>query len=148
MESYTRQFDVNVKEMYDVVEKFQKEMENGLKGVPSSLLIVPSYTDVPKGDEAGVFLAIDFGGTNLRCLLVKFFESKVVDCISRVKLLDNTIESGEVLFSAIADFIIAFLEENNSYLTPNADLPTGFTFSFPVRQTSISSGFLVRWTKG
>jgi hexokinase len=24
----------------------------------------------------------------------------------------------------------------------------GFTFSFPVRQTSVSSGSLIRWTKG
>lgn len=24
----------------------------------------------------------------------------------------------------------------------------GFTFSFPVRQTSVSSGILIKWTKG
>jgi hexokinase len=79
---------------------------------------------------------------------MKLHDSKVVDRISRAKLLDSTVESGEVLFSNIADFIVSFLGENKSYLTPNADLPTGFTFSFPVKQTSISSGYLVRWTKG
>jgi hexokinase len=63
-------------------------------------------------------------------------------------VVDVSIESGEILFTSIADFIISFLEENKSFLIPNTELCTGFTFSFPVKQTSISSGVLIKWTKG
>jgi hexokinase len=91
----------------------------------------------------------DFGGTNLRCLLLKLHYGKVTNSVSDSTFLDHTMECGETLFSTVADFIISFLKANQSFLTPKPDvLPTGFTFSFPVKQTSISSGTLTRWTKG
>jgi hexokinase len=58
MEKLIKQFDVDVTKMADVVEEFQREMERGLRGETSSLLMEPSFTDIPKGDESGTFLAI------------------------------------------------------------------------------------------
>lgn len=52
------------------------------------------------------------------------------------------------------DFIVAELakfvaqEGMDSELHPGRQRELGFTFSFPVLQSSISSGTLVRWTKG
>lgn len=52
------------------------------------------------------------------------------------------------------DFIALSLEQfidregNRSELLSEATRELGFTFSFPARQTSISSGFLTKWTKG
>jgi hexokinase len=68
--------------------KFVIEIELGLNGQDSSLEMIPAFTgyvllknfrififislDIPRGNETGVYMAIDFGGTNLRCLLLKF----------------------------------------------------------------------------
>lgn len=42
-----------------------------------------------------------------------------------------------------------FLErEGNEFELPSNKRELGFTFSFPVRQTSVSSGILIKWTKG
>ena len=49
----------------------------------------------------------------------------------------------EVLFDFIADKVAAFMKRKNI----TKKLPLGFTFSFPVNQTSLTSGTLIRWTK-
>ncbi len=49
----------------------------------------------------------------------------------------------EKLFDFIADSVAKFTKDNNI----TTKLPLGFTFSFPVHQTSLISGTLIRWTK-
>lgn len=49
----------------------------------------------------------------------------------------------EVLFDFIAKSVAGFMKEQNI----TTKLPLGFTFSFPVAQTSLISGTLIRWTK-
>lgn len=48
------------------------------------------------------------------------------------------------LFNFIASALKNFIEREGGEVEGRA---LGFTFSFPVRQTSISSGTLIRWTK-
>lgn len=111
-------------------------------------MMIPSFTDTPSGNESGVFLAVDFGGTNLRCLLIKTELNTIRNKVQRSMVLDPKIPTGEILFSTIASFIVEFLEENKSFLEPRPEvLPVGFTFSFPIQQTSIASGKLIMWTK-
>jgi hexokinase len=52
---------------------------------------------------------------------------------------------GEALFSFFADKIKEMVPEAVGAPAP---MPLGFTFSFPVEQSSINVGSLVRWTKG
>ena len=49
----------------------------------------------------------------------------------------------EVLFDFIAQSVATFVKEQGI----TTKLPLGFTFSFPVHQTSLISGTLIRWTK-
>ena len=49
----------------------------------------------------------------------------------------------EILFNFIAQSIADFIKEQNI----TTKLPLGFTFSFPVKQHSLTSGDLIRWTK-
>lgn len=49
----------------------------------------------------------------------------------------------EKLFDFIASSVSDFVKEQNI----KEKLPLGFTFSFPVHQTSLISGTLIRWTK-
>lgn len=50
------------------------------------------------------------------------------------------------LFDFIALSLKEFIERNGNNQIRGKDL--GFTFSFPVKQTSLSSGTLIKWTKG
>lgn len=58
------------------------------------------------------------------------------------------------IFQDLFDYIAAALakfvatEDEGSHPYPGRQRELGFTFSFPVRQTSISSGTLIKWTKG
>ncbi len=49
----------------------------------------------------------------------------------------------EDLFDFIATSVSNFIKEQKI----SAKLPLGFTFSFPVQQSSLISGKLIRWTK-
>jgi hexokinase len=81
--------------------------------------------------------------------LLKLKQSKITDLVSDSTLLDPTVACGKKLFSTVADFIILFLNSNKTFLNPKPEvLPTGFTFSFPVKQLSVGKGTLTRWTKG
>ena len=54
------------------------------------------------------------------------------------------------LFDYIAAELSKFVnEESDDFkVPPGRKRELGFTFSFPVKQTSISSGNLINWTKG
>ncbi len=51
--------------------------------------------------------------------------------------------TGVVLFDFIAKCVAEFVKKQNI----TTKLPLGFTFSFPVKQLSLTSGTLIRWTK-
>ena len=54
------------------------------------------------------------------------------------------------LFDFIATSLAKFVssEPEEFHPPPGRQRELGFTFSFPVRQTSIASGTLIKWTKG
>lgn len=54
------------------------------------------------------------------------------------------------LFDFIATILERFVETEGGrfHLPPGKKREIGFTFSFPVKQTSIDSGILIKWTKG
>ena len=57
------------------------------------------------------------------------------------------------LFSKLKDIcplhcIRYLVDEQNIKVAPGTQIELGFTFSFPVLQTSINRGKLIKWTKG
>jgi len=54
------------------------------------------------------------------------------------------------LFDFIAAALAKFVESEPEgfHPPPGRQRELGFTFSFPVKQTSIASGTLIKWTKG
>jgi len=101
---------------------------------------------IPDGSEKGDFLALDLGGTNFRVLLISL-ESGEVQMESDIYPLDQALMTSDAttLFDYIAGCIALFVKKNK---LNNKSLPLGFTFSFPVQQLSLTSGLLIRWTKG
>jgi len=104
--------------------------------------------NIPLGDEKGKFLALDLGGSNFRVLNLelgpnKYFKMKQETYEISKELMNS---SGTILFDYIATCLNNFVVTQG--LKKEAKLPLGFTFSFPMYQSSINSGELVRWTKG
>jgi len=143
-----KNFYISLAQMRRISRDFRSEMARGLAGDKSSLKMIPAYVDKPSGNEAGRFIALDLGGTNLRILqlelkgkgrILKHGEKKVV---LGEKYIKGTAQS---LFDFIAGFIKDFLREEG--LEQTSGLMLGFTFSFPIQQSGIASGILVHWTK-
>lgn len=132
-----------------IISNFHSEMQKGLSGCESSLKMIPSFVDRPKGDEKGKFIALDLGGTNFRVFIVELDGSgnSTILAVSKFTIKKKDMDgTGVQLFDFIAFCIEKFLDENNIDRKKKYNL--AFTFSFPVEQTSIASGKLIVWTKG
>ncbi|XP_044471186.1 hexokinase-1-like isoform X2 [Mangifera indica] len=139
-----------------VVDAMTVEMHAGLASEGGSKLkMLISYVDnLPTGDEKGLFYALDLGGTNFRVIRVLLGgkEGRVVKQeFEEVSIPPHLMTgSSDDLFDYIAAALAKFVatEGEGLHVSPGRQRELGFTFSFPVRQTSISSGNLIKWTKG
>ncbi|XP_022999554.1 hexokinase-1-like [Cucurbita maxima] len=139
-----------------VADAMAVEMHAGLASEGGSKLkMLISFVDnLPTGDEKGLFYALDLGGTNFRVLRVQLGgkDGRVLKQeFEEVQIPPHLmIGSSEALFDFIAQALAKFVakEGEGFCLAPGRQRELGFTFSFPVRQISISSGALIKWTKG
>lgn len=145
-----------IAKLRQVADAMTVEMHAGLASEGGSKLkMIISYVDnLPTGDERGSFYALDLGGTNFRVLRVLLGgkDKRVVkqECDEVSIPPDLMIGTSDALFDFIAEALKKFVdtEEEDFHLSPGRQRELGFTFSFPVKQTSIASGTLVKWTKG
>uniref|UniRef100_M1ALJ6 Phosphotransferase n=1 Tax=Solanum tuberosum TaxID=4113 RepID=M1ALJ6_SOLTU len=121
----------------------------------SDLKMILSYVDtLPTGNEKGLFYALDLGGTNFRVLRVQLGgkEERVVATeFEQVSIPPELMfATSEELFDFIASALGKFAQKEggNFELQQGRTREIGFTFSFPVKQTSIRTGILIKWTKG
>ncbi|PQQ10653.1 hexokinase-1 [Prunus yedoensis var. nudiflora] len=139
-----------------VADAMTVEMHAGLASEGGSKLkMLISYVDnLPTGDEQGLFYALDLGGTNFRVIRVQLGgkEKRVVKQeFDEVSIPPNLMTgTSEALFDFIAETLAKFVatEGEGFHPAPGRQRELGFTFSFPVWQTSIASGTLIKWTKG
>ncbi|XP_023645462.1 hexokinase-like 1 protein [Capsella rubella] len=120
------------------------------------LEMILTYVDaLPSGNEEGLFYALDLGGTNFRVRSVQLGgrEERVVATESEQISIPHKLMVGtsEELFGFIATKLASFVAKEKPgrfRLEQGKKREIGFTFSFPVKQTSIDSGTLIKWTKG
>ena len=115
----------------------------------SPIKMLPTYVrSIPNGTEEGNFFALDLGGTNFRVLLVKIHNHEVTMTHKTYPMSEELMTgSAENLFGYIAESLAAYAKEKLGEDIKKIS-SVGFTFSFPVKQTSLTSGELIRWTKG
>lgn len=151
------QCSTQISKLRQVVDAMAEEMKKGLASETGKnfLKMVISYVDtLPTGDEKGLFYALDLGGTNFRVLRVQLGgkEERVIDKeFIEVTIPTNLMVGTEKeLFDYIASELAKFVtsEGKNFRLEPGRQRELGFTFSFPVHQTAIASGTLIKWSKG
>ena len=146
------ELDLTTESLHDILSLFRSDFDNGLSAdeqvrAKSSLKMLPTYVrTIPDGTESGDFLALDLGGTNFRVLLISVANG-TVQMESDIYPLDEALmnSDAETLFDYIAGCISLFVKKNK---VQGKSLPLGFTFSFPVKQLSLTSGLLIKWTKG
>ncbi|GAB4852664.1 hexokinase A [Ancistrocladus abbreviatus] len=145
-----------LRKLRQVADAMTVEMHAGLASEGGSQLkMLISYVDnLPTGDEHGLFYALDLGGTNFRVLRVRLGgrEQRVVKQEFEEVSIPPELMTGTSaqLFDYIAEALAKFVatEGDGLHPAPHRQRELGFTFSFPVKQTSIASGTLIRWTKG
>lgn len=156
LKEFEQKCDTPLDKLKQVADSMTVEMHAGLASDGGSKLkMLISYVDnLPTGDEHGLFYALDLGGTNFRVLRVQLGgkEGRVVKRESTEVSIPPRLMVGtsEGLFDFIAEELSKFIdtESEGFHVSPGRHRELGFTFSFPVKQTSIASGNLVRWTKG
>lgn len=148
------QFSVDKKFLVQATKEFTKSMDAGLSTSSKKefMPMIPTYvTGIPDGSEKGLFLAADLGGTNFRVCSIHLngdhtFELKQSKYRIPLDLMKDS--TADRLFSYLAKKVETFLEEHHSDYDLDDPLKLGFTFSFPIDQTALNRGTLIRWTKG
>lgn len=144
-----RYFYVSDERLQDIAWEFAGEMQKALEGEPSSLSALKSYVSLPDGNEQGHFLALDFGGTNVRasrirllgrhCYLIEKKVSRPLKMAGKYNYMTKD-TTPEELF----DFLAALVEEAAG---GNKDYPLGHTFSFGISRDHLADGRLETWAK-
>lgn len=150
LEGIIAELTLDKEQLNKIACALRHDMELALQGKESSMPMLCSYIGMPSGNEQGEFLALDFGGTNLRAELVSLrgkSEYKIVKMVAKPLVTDeynliNGSASAEKVFDFIADMFAELLEgaEDKTYYL-------GHTFSFPSNQTDIYNARLMVWTK-
>jgi hexokinase len=100
---------------------------------------------------------MDLGGTNIRACSVELMGDGTVYMIQSKSVVPQSLQTAKTsseLFGFIAEHLKNFLNKHHpDHCDKQSDskeawFRLGFTFSFPVIQTKINDGRLLRWTKG
>ncbi|XP_072998800.1 hexokinase-2-like [Typha latifolia] len=145
-----------VEKLRRVADGMAEEMNAGLEveGGSKIKMLITYVDNLPTGSEKGLFYALDLGGTNFRVMRVQLGGEgrHVVKRESREVSIPRELMVGSStgLFGFIASELKKFVDSEGEdfHLSVGKQRELGFTFSFPVRQTSVASGTLIKWTKG
>jgi hexokinase len=143
-------FSISVPEMLVIAEKFHADMHKGLAGQKGPLKMLPSFLDTPSGGENGVFLSVDFGGTNVRVSLVSLQGNGEIKIFKRksVPLKDPGGGYDYTSADATGQELFCFLAEQiSNFISPGVTIFLGHTFSFPTKMYALNKAVLIGWTK-
>ncbi|XP_047317885.1 hexokinase-3-like [Impatiens glandulifera] len=159
MEDMEESCSTSVGRLKQVVDAMAVEMHAGLASEGGSKLkmLLTFVDNLPNGNEKGIYYALHLGGTNFRALRVHLEGNRSQSIKHEVQRqpipVDLMTSTTEDLFDYIASSLKEFVDKEES--SSSSGVPVverrkqlGLTFSFPVKQTSVSSGILIKWTKG
>lgn len=101
-------------DMEETARAFAAEMDRGLSGAPSSLMMLKTYLGAPRRDAlSGRAAAIDIGGTHMRAVLAEVREGRAAlkrQAKAFVPGLEGPVAK-DAFFDAVAGFLSPLLEE-------------------------------------
>ena len=145
-------FTFDQSRLHMVAADFRYDLKKGLRSPEeSSLRLLKSYVDLPTGQESGEYLALDFGGTNVRVLRVRLLGNGKYEVVRKVAKplvvpgLYDFVGKGSKA-ADLFDFLAGLIDEAiDGDKTKKYRL--GHTFSFPSEQQALCDAKLIVWTK-
>lgn len=146
----TAKLRLNNDDLFKYKKLLAENIDRGLAKTTNPDAVVkcfPTYVqNIPDGKETGKYLALDFGGSKYRVLLVTFENGQASQEVKMYEIPHELMTGeGEALFDFLANCLAEFVEERG---LKEENIPLGFTFSFPLVQKGLTVGILERWTKG
>lgn len=146
------EFTIGGERLHEIAATFRQDLQLGLRDTTlSSMRMLKSYVGLPSGKETGEYLALDFGGTNIRVFKIRLDGDGKFEILKRVgrPLIvpgEYNYISKDATAEQMFDFIAALIDEaidgdrsQKFYL--------GHTFSFPSTQDNLYNARLIIWTK-
>lgn len=128
-------------DLHSCAMAFCSELQAGLEGKKSSLMMIPTYISPGHGKLAGkTAIAIDAGGTNMRTALVSFTETGAEISDFSTSPMPGT--QGRISCRAFYDDIISRIEP----MADKAD-SVGFCFSYPAEILPDKDARVIRFNK-
>lgn len=145
-----RYFYLTDERLQQISRDFAADMERALCGQPGATVsALKSHVSLPGGDERGVYLALDFGGTNARAARIRLLgrhcyliEKKVCQPLrlpGQYDYLSSATTAGE-LFDFLARLVGQVVHGQQAYTL-------GHTFSFAIERQGLRDGRLLSWSK-
>ena len=151
-QSVITEFEATTEMLREIATNFRQDLQLGLKNPDSSSLrMLKSYVGLPSGNEQGEFLALDFGGTNVRVSRIKLNGGGEFEEIKRVGeplIVEGKYDyigknsTAEQMFDFLAKLIDEAIDGDH-----NTKFYLGHTFSFPSTQDNLNDARLIIWTK-
>ena len=145
-------FRIDRDELAATAAAFRYDIERGLEGnTESTLPLLPAYIGLPTGEEKGEYLALDFGGTNVRALRLRLLGNGRHELLGKAaaplrQAGKHDYVSARATATELFDFIAGLIETVLDGDTAT-EYRLGHTFSFPSAQTDLYNARLLRWTK-
>lgn len=121
---------------------FAEEMDAGLAGKPSSLMMIPSFITLDRPVKTNEpVVVLDAGGTNLRTAVVKIDATgkAEIGAFSKRPMPGTQGEvSASEFYDQFADFLMPVIAESESI---------GFCFSYPAEIMPDCDARLIKWSK-
>ncbi|KAF9116346.1 glucokinase [Mortierella sp. AM989] len=144
-------FVLSKDQVQELIDGMTEELVEGLSTKdPKNITQQPSFiTRLPTGQETGLYLAIDMGGTNLRTAAVHLLGDGQVGVTMEKHEITEKLKTGtgEAMFDWIADCTAALLK-GVALDMGDSELQMGVTFSFAIQQTAINRGKVLAMGKG
>lgn len=145
-----RYFYLTDERLQQVSRDFAADMRRALENQGGATVSAEkSYVSLPDGNENGIYLALDFGGTNVRASRIRLLgrhcyiiEKKVCQPLrmsGKYDYLSPSTTAGE-LFDFLARLVGQVAGQDQSY-------KLGHTFSFAVQQECLEDARLLSWSK-
>ena len=128
----------------DLVRAFRLAMAHGLAGRPSSLKMLPTFVEQPRGDERGRVVVVDWGGTNGRVSVIELGGGDARAVAEEDFAFSESDRTGPAdrVFDVIAGAVERVVRGESG------PLPLGLVYSFPARLERVDRALALPLTKG
>ena len=142
-------FTISPAQFQRIADDLAATVDDGLAGRPSPLQMLPAFVGKPRGDETGQYLALDFGGTNVRVACVELLGGGATQIrkLHKVALQDRAAGYDYTAASVQVDELFDFIARQVARVADGGGQFLGHSFSYGSKQTAIGRADFIGWTK-